>query len=69
MSRNGNRTYFQANEECPIFPELRSLLIKTSGLMDVLHRELSTVASKIKVAAVYGSIASGTRPRAATLIC
>jgi DNA-binding transcriptional ArsR family regulator len=59
MSRNGNRTYFQANEECPVFPELRALLIKTSGLVDVLHGELAPLASKIKVAAVYGSIASG----------
>ena len=60
MSRSGNRTYFQANEECPVFPELRALLIKTSGLVDVLHGELAPLASKIKVAAVYGSIASGT---------
>jgi len=60
MSRNGNRTYFQANEECPVFPELRALLIKTSGLVDVLHGELAPLASKIKVAAVYGSIATGT---------
>ena len=60
MSRSGNRAYFQANEECPVFPELRALLIKTSGLVDVLHGELAPLASKIKVAAVYGSIASGT---------
>ena len=60
MSRSGNRAYFQANEECPVFPELRALLIKTSGLADVLHHQLVPLASKIKVAAVYGSIASGT---------
>jgi len=60
MSRNGNRTYFKANEECPVFPELRSLLIKTSGLVDLLRSELAPISSKIKVAAVYGSIANGT---------
>jgi predicted nucleotidyltransferase len=60
MSRSGNRTYFQANGECPIFPELRGLLIKTSGLVDVLHGELAPLVSKIKVAAVYGSMANGT---------
>jgi len=60
MSRSGNRTYFQANQECPVYPELRALLVKTCGLVDVLHRELAPVASKIKVAVVYGSIASGT---------
>jgi DNA-binding transcriptional ArsR family regulator len=60
MSRSGNRTYFQANEQCPVFPELRSLMLKTSGLVDVLHAELAPLASKIRVAAVYGSIAAGT---------
>jgi predicted nucleotidyltransferase len=60
MTRSGNRAYFQANEECPVFPELRTLLIKTAGLVDVLRDELTPLASKIKVAAVYGSIASGT---------
>jgi DNA-binding transcriptional ArsR family regulator len=59
LSRSGNRTYFQANEECPVFPELRALLIKTSGLVDVLRGELAPLVSKIKVAAVYGSMASG----------
>jgi len=60
MSRSGNRTYFQANEACPVFPDLRALLIKTSGLVDLLRGELSPLSSKIKVAAVYGSMASGT---------
>jgi predicted nucleotidyltransferase len=60
MSRSGNRTYFQADEECPVFPELRALIIKTSGLVDVLDGELSPLGSKIKVAVVYGSIARGT---------
>jgi DNA-binding transcriptional ArsR family regulator len=67
MSRSGNRTYFQANEECPVFPELRALVIKTSGLVDVLHGELAPLASKIKVAAVYGSIASGTETSASDI--
>jgi DNA-binding transcriptional ArsR family regulator len=60
MSRSGNRTYFQANEQCPVFRDLRALLIKTSGLVDVLQRELAPLVSNIKVAAVYGSMASGT---------
>jgi predicted nucleotidyltransferase len=59
-SRNGNRAYFQANAQCPVFPELRSLLIKTSGLADVLRDELGPLASNIKAAAIYGSIAIGT---------
>jgi DNA-binding transcriptional ArsR family regulator len=52
-SRNGNRTYFQANQACPVFPELRSPLIKTSGLVDVLRGELAPLAAKITLAAEY----------------
>ena len=59
-SRSGNRTYFQADEACPVFTELRSLLIKTSGLIDVLQDELAPLSAKITVAAVYGSMAGGT---------
>jgi predicted nucleotidyltransferase len=59
-SRNGNRIYFQADEQCPVFPGLKTLLVKTSGMVDVLHGELWPMASQIKVAAVYGSIATGS---------
>lgn len=60
MSRDGNRAYFQADESCPIFPELRLLLLKTAGLVDFLREQLTALNSRIKLAAVYGSIASGT---------
>jgi DNA-binding transcriptional ArsR family regulator len=59
MSRSGNRVYFQADEGCPVFPELRALLVKTTGLVDALRAELAPLSSKIKVAAVYGSVAGG----------
>ena len=59
-SRNGNRVYFQADDSCPIFPELRSLLLKTTGLVDALREELASVASRIEIAFVYGSVAAGT---------
>jgi predicted nucleotidyltransferase len=59
MSRNGNRAYFQADESCPIFSELRSLLLKTAGLVDVLHEQLAALGGQIRLAAVYGSVASG----------
>ncbi len=60
MFRSGNRTYFQANEACPVFPELRSLLLKTCGLVEVLQVELAPLASRINAAVVYGSMAGGT---------
>ncbi len=52
-------SYYQANVESPLFPELRGLLLKTAGLIDVLADALKPVASKLDVAFVYGSLASG----------
>jgi predicted nucleotidyltransferase len=57
---NGNRTYFQANQACPVFPELQQLLNKTLGFAEVLKQNLSGFKHKIELAFVYGSMASGT---------
>jgi DNA-binding transcriptional ArsR family regulator len=57
--RQGHMTYFQANQESPLFEDLRGLLLKTAGLVDVLADALKPVAAKITWAFVYGSIASG----------
>jgi len=53
----GNRVYFRVNQSCPFLPELRGLLAKTSGLVDVLRDALSPLEPKIRVAFVFGSIA------------
>lgn len=57
QTKNGNRTYYKANKECPFFPELLGMLIKTAGLVDVVSDALSPVASKIRLAFIFGSIA------------
>jgi DNA-binding transcriptional ArsR family regulator len=54
--RQGRMSYYQANVDSPLFPDL---LLKTAGLTDVLADALKPVASKIVVAFVYGSMASG----------
>jgi len=59
-STDGNRTYYQANTDCPIFRELSGLVRKTSGMVDVLSEALKTLSKKIKVAFVYGSFATGS---------
>lgn len=56
---DGNRIYYQANAECPFFPELQGLLQKTSGLVDVIAEVLALFHSKINVAFVFGSVAKG----------
>jgi DNA-binding transcriptional ArsR family regulator len=58
--RQGRMVYYQANADSPIFPDLRSLLLKTAGLTDVLADVLNPLAGKVQVAFVYGSMASGS---------
>src|SRR4030042_2119702 len=58
-TKDGNRTYYQANEECPFLPELSGMLRKTAGLVDVVRQALKTLATKIEAAFVHGSFARG----------
>src|SRR5215469_25411 len=58
--KQGRMVYYQANRESPVFPDLRGLLLKTAGLVDVLAHALKPVASKVTTAFVYGSIAAGS---------
>jgi predicted nucleotidyltransferase len=54
--RDGNRLYYSANRQHPIFPEIKALVIKTVGLLDVLR--VALVDEKgIRVAFVFGSLA------------
>lgn len=58
-TRTGNQVLYTANEQCPVFEELASILRKTSGLTDVLAQALAPLVSRIDTAFVFGSIASG----------
>jgi predicted nucleotidyltransferase len=55
--RDSNRVYYRAKTENPLYPEIRNLVLKTSGLTDVLKSAL--VDKRIRVAFVFGSIARG----------
>src|SRR5262249_23112929 len=57
--RQGRMVYYQANRDSPVFPDLRGLLLKTAGLVDVLAQALKPVAARLETAFVYGSIAAG----------
>ena len=54
--KDGNRRYYTAREDHPLYPEIRGLVLKTSGLADVLQRALAK-EKRIKVAFVFGSVA------------
>lgn len=58
-TRKGNQVYYQANRKSPVFAEVRSLMVKTVGIADVLRAGLAAVADGIRVAFIYGSVARG----------
>ena len=53
----GTHTLYSANEACPVFAEMRSLVAKTVGIHDVLLAALHPLEKKINLAFVYGSVA------------
>ena len=60
VSLIGNQKHYRANKASPLFRELRSIVIKTFGLADILKASLSAVQHSIDTAFVYGSVAKGT---------
>ncbi|WP_395749541.1 nucleotidyltransferase domain-containing protein [Prosthecobacter sp.] len=57
--RSGNRLYFQADTTHPVYPELHSLVVKTTGIAAELKQALSNVTG-IDLAFIFGSVAAGT---------
>ncbi|MGE3434942.1 MAG: nucleotidyltransferase domain-containing protein [Blastocatellales bacterium] len=55
--RDGNRTYYRANIRHPLYPDIRGLTLKTSGLAGVLREALTHPG--IRLAFVFGSMAAG----------
>lgn len=57
--RVGNQVHYRANRNCLIFEELASILRKTDGWLEEIARALQPLRERIKVAFVFGSMASG----------
>jgi predicted nucleotidyltransferase len=57
--KDGNRVYFRANTRNPLFRDISNLVLKTSGLTDVIRKELD--GEDIALAFVFGSVAAGTQ--------
>jgi predicted nucleotidyltransferase len=54
--KDGNRVYYRANIAHPLYPEIRTLVLKTNGLADVIKDALCN-DKNIQVAFVFGSFA------------
>ncbi len=61
--RDGNRLYYQANIEHPLYPDIRKLVLKTAGLVEIFKRVLDREG--VKIVFVFGSLAS-SREKAAS---
>jgi len=59
-SFEGNQVHFRANENSPVFNELKMMMIKTTGIAEVIVHALTGLSSRIRIAFLYGSIATGT---------
>jgi DNA-binding transcriptional ArsR family regulator len=59
--RDGNRTYYHANARHPLYPDIRNLVLKTSGLVDLLREALAPLGHPgVRLAFVFGSLANGS---------
>jgi len=61
--RQGHQVYFQANRGCPVFLELRGLVVKTVTVGEVVQAALAPLRGRILLAFVYGSFARGAQQR------
>jgi predicted nucleotidyltransferase len=59
----GRQVYYHANEKCPIFDELKSIVRKTFGVADVIRQSLASSARKIRIAFIFGSVARSADDR------
>jgi len=57
--KDGNRVYYQARKDHPLYPEIHRLVLKTNGMVEVLRSGLSPVSDRIDLAFVFGSQARG----------
>jgi len=59
----GHQVYYQANPQCPVFAELKNLVVKTVGVGAALQAALTPLGDRIDVAFIYGSIARSEEHR------
>lgn len=60
-SEQGNQRRYAANTTHPLFGDLAAMFRKTHGVVPVLRDALAPLAPGIRLALVFGSIASGTQ--------
>lgn len=59
----GRQVHFRANPDSPVYDELRGLLLKTAGAVEVLRSALASLSDRVRFAFIYGSVARGDERR------
>jgi uncharacterized protein len=59
----GRQVYYQANAQCAVYPELKSLIMKTAGMGDALKLAMLPLSERIRTAFIYGSVAHSSESR------
>jgi predicted nucleotidyltransferase len=54
--RSGNRLYYRANKGHPLYTDIRNMVLKTCGMVDILRNTLDKEG--VMIAFVFGSLAS-----------
>ena len=56
---SGNQHRYQLDSTCPVYPEIKGLVLKTVGLHEVLNGALAPAVKQIEFACIFGSFAKG----------
>lgn len=59
VTKLGNQSHYQANSRCPIFGELKQIVLKTFGIKGLLQQGIADLLSEVEQAFIYGSVAKG----------
>ena len=57
VSQVGNRKYYRANSESPLFDEICGIVRKTIGVEESIRAALSPLMDTLKLALIFGSVA------------
>lgn len=56
----GNQVHYRANRNCLLFDDLAAMFRKTHGVVPALQDALARLLDRIRIAWIFGSVASGT---------
>lgn len=60
VSQVGNRKYYRANRESPVFEEICGIVRKTVGMEESIRDALAPLADRLKLVLIFGSVVGRT---------